>query len=193
MIEINLVPDHLRRKRKSSLTNKINIPKESLIGLAGGLLAILFIIHLSLFILTLLNSQSYTQLRKQGQQLQLGKTKIDQIIKDLRDLQQKAKSIEKIDTHENLLWSKKLNEISESIPRGVWLRKISLKDNVFTIDGSSVSKDNDQILYVHTFVNNLKNQPEFLKHFIEFEIDSIQRSKTQMVDLVDFSIKAKVK
>ena len=64
---------------------------------------------------------------------------------------------------------------------------------MFTIDGSSVSKDNDQILYVHTFVNNLKNQPEFLKHFIEFEIDSIQRSKTQMVDLVDFSIKAKVK
>jgi hypothetical protein len=54
MIEINLVPSELRKKRrKSLLPGGFNMPLEVVIGAGGGMLAILILVHISLLFMGL--------------------------------------------------------------------------------------------------------------------------------------------
>ena len=48
MIEINLLPPELRKKKKRLLPGGVNIPLEVIIGSAGGLIILLIFVHVAL-------------------------------------------------------------------------------------------------------------------------------------------------
>ena len=46
-------------------------------------------------------------------------------------------------TDKSVLWAPKFNAISDSLPRGVWIRKMTLDKLGLTIEGSVVSKNRE--------------------------------------------------
>ena len=120
------------------------------------------------------------------------KNKADAVIGELRDLQNKINSIEKIKSDKRILWSQKLNDIGDNIPRGVWLNKISINEAVLLIDGSAVSKTRDEMTSVGNFVANLKHTSSFMNGLKNMELGSIQRRQFKSIDMVDFIITAKL-
>lgn len=195
MININLVPDHLRKNRKSQLIplEFLRLPKESVVTLIGGVLVPMFIIS-SVLLMTIF--VKFSLLKKESRHWQAilpGKNKVDAVMADLRDLQSKIGSIERATIKKRILWSRKLNDISNQIPRGVWLNKLSFDNKLLLIDGSVVSKMKDEMVSLGDFVENLKNAEGFVGDLDNIDLGSFQRRQIKAVDIVDFVITVKLK
>ena len=121
------------------------------------------------------------------------KQSVEDMVNKLRGLQAKIKMIEDLSVGKNIVWSKKINVISDVIPRGVWLKRVALTDEVLFIDGSAVSQKANERFNIHTFATELRNDESFLKDFHNLELGSIQSRKIQQTDIDDFLIKLKLK
>ena len=195
MIDINLVPENLRKKRKSQiLPANLNIPQEALIGLVGGLFVLLLIIHVVFQLIIFMKYAQHSHYKSQWEKISPDKEKVDRVSNEMRMMQGKIKSVENITSSKRVVLAPKLNDISDSIPRGVWLNKITLEEKVILIEGSAVSKVKDEMIsMVGTFASNLKAQKKFMGELNNLEVGSIQRRKSQNTELADFSITAKLK
>ncbi|HLD70153.1 MAG TPA: hypothetical protein VJA17_05245, partial [Candidatus Omnitrophota bacterium] len=142
MIEINLVPPQSRRKPKGRglLGIGFNIPREVIIGLVGGLFLILLLISILLQTTIFIKFAQRKALSMEWEQILPSKTRVDAVLSQLRNLQSKVKSIENITGAEDIVWSTKLNDISDSVPRGVWIKSIIGNEQRLVIEGSSVRK-----------------------------------------------------
>lgn len=195
MIDINLIPENLKKKRKSHmLPAALNIPQEAIIGLVGGLFVLLLLVHVVLQLIIFVKFAQHARYKNRWEKLSPEKEKTDLIVSQLRSNQSKIKSIEEITTSKRVTWAQKLNDISDSIPRGVWLNKISVEDKVVVIEGSAVSKIKDEMIsMVGLFAANLKEQKNFMMDLTNLEVGSIQRRKSQVAEVADFTITAKLK
>ncbi len=195
MIDINLAPPDLRRKPKRRILPKgFHVPPEVIIGGGGGLLLFLIAIHIFIIFKHISLKKRYMQTKKEWESIQPSKKKVDKIISEIRKLQSIKQDVDKLIDADRILWAKKLNIISDSLPRGVWLRHIAFEDGkTFTIEGSAISRQQNQIVAIHEFTHNLRQQDAFLKHFQEMDIDSITRRQINGTELVDFSIVASLK
>ena len=193
MIKINLVPENLRKKRKAPVipTIAFNLPVEATIGLIGGLIVLLIMGHVALFMLTCQKIAQKRNLDKEWETLFPSKQKVDLTTNELRALQGKKSAMDKITKGQRILWSPKLNSISDSIPKGVWLKKIALDQGALTIEGSAVSKIAEEMISIGELTTNLKAQNRFITHMKNLEVGSIQRRKIEAVEISDFSIVAK--
>ena len=194
MIDINLTPKNFKRKKKRNLLpGGFQIPKEVIVGSVGGLIVLLVLLHVTLQFFVFRKIFQHKNLKVQWEELSSPKANVDAVVKELRMLQNKIKSIEDITSENHMSWSRKLNIISDVLPRGVWLRKVALSDEVLFIDGSAVSQRNNELINIHDFANSLKKQEIFMKNFKDLEMGSIQSRKIQQTDLADFLIKVKIK
>ena len=194
MIEINLIPPQLRRKRKGRglLGGNFNIPKELIVGLVGGFFVILLLISILFQATIFIKFIQRKNLKKQWEEILPTKTRVDLVVNQLRTLQSKMKSIEDITGAKDIVWSAKLNDISDSLPRGVWLKSVIGNEQKLVLEGSSVSKGKDEMINVHDFASNLKNQKNFSVYLSDLEVGSIQRRTIKNVEVADFSISANV-
>ena len=95
MIEINLLPPELKKKRESKiLGGKFNLPPEVMIGLGGGMVAFLIIVHILLMLTNMARLAQYKSLKKEWDRMLPHKGEADNVVKELRNLQAKLKSIE---------------------------------------------------------------------------------------------------
>jgi Tfp pilus assembly protein PilN len=147
---------------------------------------LVFVVKIAKFI-------EYHHVKSKWQAMLPDKTTTDTIKKDLQDVQKEVKSMKDIMDGQAALWSQKLNVISDSLPKGIWLRKITLTDRQLFIEGTTVSKEQNEMMNVGNFVSNMKKDAEFMKNFENIEVDNIQRRKNDILEVADFTILAKIK
>ena len=195
MLDINLIPLASRKKvKKSILPEGFQIPVEVIIGLGAGVFGLILLLNVVLFCLRYQKVADYRKLKKEWQHILPDKESVDAILGDMRQLQAEFKSIESIAPRNQILWSQKLNIISDQLPHGVWFKRVVFnKDNVFMIEGSTIIKDNAELINVHRFASNLKKDPHFLEGLVNLELGSIQRRGIGHVDIADFLLTAKIK
>jgi Tfp pilus assembly protein PilN len=193
MIDINLIPPHLKKKEKSKLLGKVNIPLEVIIGCGGGLLVLLGVMHVLLLFVNIGKLAQHKGLQKQWEATRPGKENVDSVVSEMRVFQGKYKAIEDITGKGRLSWAQKLNILSDSLPRGVWLKKINLDEKMLFIEGSAISKETTEIISIHHLTSNLKDDDYFSEHFSDLELGSIHRRKIKNVEIADFVITMKIK
>ncbi|MCD4781482.1 MAG: PilN domain-containing protein [Candidatus Omnitrophica bacterium] len=194
MIEINLVPSNLRKDRKKSLLSSgLNIPLEIIIGLGGGFFILLIIAHIGLLFVNMTKINQHKKLQAQWNEMAPKKTNIDNVIKEMRRLKGTEEVLREMTMGNRVLWSEKLNLISDSVPTGVWLRKIALTKKVLFVEGSAISKQNKEMINVHTFTSELQKDAGFLRGFVDIDLGSIQRRKIKLIEVADFVMTTKLK
>ena len=193
MIDINLIPPELRKRRKSRFTGRFHIPLEIIVGCSVGLLIFLGMIHVLLLLMNVRKLAQHKILKMQWEAMRPGKENVDSVISEMRIVQGKFKTIEEIVNKGGLSWSQKLNLLSDNLPRGMWLKKIDFHDNMFFIEGSAISRDTNEIISVHRITANLKETPAFMNDFTELELGSIQRRKIKNIEIADFVVTMKLK
>ncbi len=194
MIDINLVPENLRKRRKgkSALTG-VNIPLEVVIGSAGGLFLILVIVHIFLlFVITAKIGKKKTLVEEENQ-IGPAKIKVEAVINEIRTLQARQKSLNEVIGKDNILWAQKFNIISNLLNQGVWIKKISFNDEEMFIQGSAISKKGHEMESVHSYASLLKKDKDFMKGFKDVSLGSIQMRKIKNVEIADFLINVKIK
>jgi hypothetical protein len=195
MIDINLVPEQTRKRRKNELLSGgiFNIPKEVMVGVGGGIIALLLAVDVLFFLGKVVKFIQYHHVKSQWEAILPDKTNTDAIKKELQDLQKEVKSMKDIMEGQNAIWSQKLNVISDGLSKGIWIRKLTLNDKQLFIEGTTVSKEQNEMTNVGNFVANLKKDEEFMKNFDSIEIDHIQRRKNETLEVADFTILARLK
>ena len=195
MIDINLVPDQLRKRRRSDFFTGgvFNIPREVSVGIGGGILALMLFVNGLVFLAKVAKFFEYQHVKSKWQAILPEKSTTDLIKQNLQEVQKEVKAIKDIMDGQSSSWSQKLNVISDSLPKGVWLRKITLNDKQVFIEGSTVSQGQSEIINVGNFVSNMKKDSQFMNDFESIEVDYIQSRKTEGLDVSDFTILAKLK
>ena len=194
MININLIPAALRKDGKRNANSlAINIPKEMLLDVAVGLILLMGTVHLLLGAVWLGGMGHLSSDRANWQKVLPDKILLDSINKESVALKEKINMIADMTTRKSVLWSPKFNAISDVLPRGLWIRKMTLDKTGLVVEGSGVSKTQNEINEVGLFLSALKKNDDFMKDFSSLEVNSIQRSKINAVGVTDFTVMAKLK
>jgi len=170
----------------------INIPQEVLLGVGSGVVVLLITVHLILGVIWLMGIGQLTAHQSVWQKLAPDKAALDAITDESKDIKNKMNLIQGLTTKKAILWAPKLNAISDALPRGLWIRDMTLDKTGLSIEGSVVSKTRNEINNVGLFIADLKKNDAFMKGFASLEVSSIQSSKTNAVEVTDFTVLAKL-
>lgn len=179
MIKINLLPENLRHQR-------LVIPK-GLLGTCG-----LTLILISFFSFLIIN----TVLIQKNKELKTIEDKWQKILdlkkelglhkREIENLEQRSKVIDYLMAN-RILWSKKLNELSDLITDGIWLNKVELDKKLLTMEGSVYSENKDEEAIVGNFMNSIKRHKSFFKDFNDIELKIIKRKEGD-IEYVNFVV-----
>ncbi len=194
MIDINLIPQALRKNSQSNLNAiNINFPKEILVGVGVGVILLLVSVHLLLGIVWVVDAWRLSSYKARWEQVLPDKSVLDGIYKESSELRNKTSMLAEMTTKISAPWAPKLNAISDAVTRGLWIKKMALVDKVgLTIEGSVVSKNKSEVNNVDKFLSALRENELFMKGFSSLEVNSIQRGKNNAVEVTDFTVMAKL-
>jgi|SRR3989338_5090658 len=194
MIEINLLPPQLRKKRKTAnlVSRTIALPRDTVIALAGGAIFFLLFVHAVLQFVIAIKFVQIKRYERQLEKIAPDKANADRVVQELRVLQAKVIAIEDVAGQRKVLWAKKLNEISNALPPGIWLTRLAFQDGLLVMQGSAVSKTKNEMSTVHSFTANLKNEQGFNDSLSNIELGLIKSRKINTTPIADFTITADV-
>lgn len=195
MIEINLVPEHLRKKKRSQPSSSgegsnLNV---KIVGSTIGLIFCLICAHVIMQFFINEKFNEHKEYTARWQKILPHKNKADEILKIMKEIKEKVASVEGAVNEKEISWASKLNIISDSLPRGVWLMRVSLDGEVLIVQGSAVSKTKIEMINVHNFTSELKQDDSFMDHFQDIDLGLIKSRKVDGTQVADFTLTAELK
>lgn len=186
MIEINLLPEEERKRKKS----EGGIPKIGIkfptnlgffvsIGVAILLFIIIFIIHFS-------QVGQINQLKKKITEKQNELKKLQEEVAKVEKMKQKESEINaKMETIKNLVsgkfaYAQLLDKINQLLPEYVWLEELTVKDKRLILKGKTFSN-----LMITDLLTNLKKETEY---FDNFTLKDIVNKPEGGYDIISFEI-----
>ncbi len=163
-----------------------------LMSTVGNTVKILLCVHIPLQIFIVFKTMQYQKYEQEKKVLTGDKKSTDDVVIKLKELQEKSKSMQGIAGKREIFWSRKLNEISDNIPRGVWLVRVALDKDVLIIQGSALLKDETK-MSIHSLTSNLKGSAAFMDSFLDIEPGLIKRREIGNASVQDFTITANLK
>ncbi len=196
MIEIDLLPQEFRTKKKAYLTQ---IPKKEIIL---AVLGCLVLFHLFLISLTAMSAKRLKGLKGTWQELAPKRERLDGLKKQLSEINARIPLFEQV-IKNRILWSKKLNQLSELMVSGIWLNELSVETKkaqakgqplkYLIIQGSCASRTKDEPALIGRFMQNLKDDPLFSSDFAEIELGPIEKRLINQTAVMDFILTCRFK
>ncbi|MGB2630127.1 MAG: hypothetical protein WBD24_00830 [Candidatus Omnitrophota bacterium] len=181
MIELNLLPKELRRKKKKVSA----LPEIPVIPVCIGVVAILIVTHLTLLLLIKNNRDLSKKLQDNWSQIQPQKEKTDAFFNELNNLQKRVEAVRKI-AEPDISWARILNGLNQAIVPNIWLSEFKLtfekgqkrgeKGKLISLDlmGYAVGKSETALPNIGRFMESLKNIKDFSGYFREIELEDIR-------------------
>lgn len=191
MIEINLLPEELRRKEE-----RIDILAELPIQRGAIIFVIVFFIFQLLASAYAFYLSSHFKAMKTESAVLMAANK--EVAAQKASILSIKKRIEKADAviRRPFYWSGFLNALSDSVTKGVWLNGLSItadgKTSRLKLNGSVVGKG-EETAYAGKFIKELKSNPVFNELFDEIELSTINQKKIKDFDVYDFVIQCNFK
>lgn len=186
MIEVNLLPEELRKGRK-----KIELPKIEFMPFIIG--ALIFILSLQIIFAATLKVKriSLRRLEARWVRLEAEERELSDLKRQINSLNNKIISVEGIRKN-RILWAKKMNDLSDSMIQGIWLTELSLEESggqkYLSIMGAVSSYGKDEAAVIGKFMKSLKDNKAFFEDFSEIKLGTMQQRKLKDFEIMDFSI-----
>jgi len=194
MIEINLLPPNLRVKKKESM----KLPSFPIMPVAAGAICLLIAIQVLLLFFIQIKSVSRDSLKKKIALLSASNKEAMGIDNSLKEISSKVEVADRL-LSARFNVAKKLNDISDSMVSGVWLRSLDVKKgqalnapggtgDTLVIEGSSIISGVSAEGAIGKFVNSLKENTSFVSDFDNIEIAKQELKKVENTEIMDFVI-----
>ncbi len=207
MIEINLIPQDQRRK-------KIELPDISFLPFIGGTVGIVIAIHLVLVVWANMQVGAITRLQTQWQELKPQQDDSEMLKRQLIRLREKIGALDEL-TSGRIVWTEKLNGLSDAMIPGVWLNRLWLETKKEILEdtsettsaegrtedtpevitrkllhmrGSVIAGSGEEAAIVGKFIRSLKDNTMFYYGIREIDTSSIQRSQLKESEVMDFEL-----
>ena len=188
MIEINLLPEELRKKKTEPSFN-LNIGAEKLKFLiGGGAIGLLIFIVMVFSLGSFIRGAQIKKLLARENNFSGKLSQVDSVNKEITVLKSKMATLDQL-TKRKFLWAEKLNQLSDLTLPGIWFTHIYTDtENRLIIEGSVVSKSEEAMAFVGKLMKNLKDDQLFFREFSNIKLESVQRKNKEERDMVDFKI-----
>ena len=81
--------------------------------------------------------------------------------------------------------------IFSSLPKNVWFRELSLKENSLNLNGYVVIWQEDPLVSLDSFINLLRQNEYFSSKFIKISIKESPKTRFKTVEVLEFSIECR--
>lgn len=209
MIEINLVPEELLRKRRAFKMPDITL---AFMPMLIGIIGFVILMHLVLVLTLKIKTSSYERMTKEWEELKPQKKSVELAREKKAETKNKVNAIESLMAR-NILWSKKLNQLSDLIVPGIWFTSISIDRKVVIVEPSKApqagikrfasertyipylkikgevsSLYGEELAIIATFINELKNDNDFFSNFSNIELGSTELHSIGEIEVTAFNI-----
>ncbi len=192
MIKVNFIPREARRDRGNIWQDGFgSLSRELILGVLVAAAVVLVFCHLALAGMALVKAAQHTMLQVRWSSMGAQKKVLDDVTNETKILQTKMSALRTIILARDVVWARLMSEISDSVPKGLWIRQIRFEKGLLVIDGSAVSKARNEMMIVNDFVSLLKERSELKKSFSGIDVDSIELRENTALSIADFSLKAK--
>ncbi|MBL7069102.1 MAG: hypothetical protein ISS34_04520 [Candidatus Omnitrophica bacterium] len=217
MIEINLLPENLRKKKPIFQMPEIKITSAPIII---GIAVLLVLIH-GLTMLTInLQRRAIDKMSVEWQREKIEKESIELTRRENIKMRRKIDAIEDLMSRK-ILWAKKLNQLSDLVIDGIWYTSLSIDRKTvivepkegasgksmamrrfatervqipyLSIEGEVSSSYGDELAIISRFIDGLKSEKDFFKDFSNIELDSTTLHEIENVEVMKFNINCYIK
>ncbi|NLE65340.1 MAG: PilN domain-containing protein [Elusimicrobia bacterium] len=191
MIRVDLIPEKDRRPRASLFGGPGDGPaREVIVGILVAVVGFFLALHLLVGLGMLWRMADHAALRMRWSSLGTERQKVDAVLDEQAVLDGKLLAVKPLMPAKPVSWTRFLNEVSDSVPQGVWLRGFVYDKDILMIYGSAVSKTKNEMVITGDFVAALKASSMVENFFGGIAVDAIQRREGFSVPVVDFALKA---
>lgn len=192
MIEINLLPEELRVKKKAvKETPDKPTQLDNLIYVIPAILLVVILIHLYLGIVFFARSRVLAGLEQTWKKLEPQRAQIMGLKNVLTAESSDAQTVQAL-LVKRVRVAPKLNKLSLDLLPGIWFNSVTFDQKNLIVRASVVSLKMDEMDVINTFVDTLKEDKDFSADFANMEIGSVQRKMVGTYDVVDFVLTAAI-
>ncbi|OGX24214.1 MAG: hypothetical protein A3J51_01445 [Omnitrophica WOR_2 bacterium RIFCSPHIGHO2_02_FULL_45_21] len=189
ILEINLLPEELRKKRRA-FRPKLSV--DSLRKILGPAIAGFVFIHLLIPVVTFSQKLSLGRAKKAFLDIQPQKEKLDEIRNQLKGFGNLDELFKRMRGQRSGI-APQLNIISDYLPQGIWLSGLSVSKSAWEIKGSCIFGTEGEMAQIGKFLQALKSDARLDKDFASLELVSVERRKLGTTELADFILGSKTK
>jgi len=215
MIEINLLPEEM--KKKKSRWKQIDLSQVSLqslpllkIGVIVG--ACLVAIQALVSIIGTSTNGIYGALDRRYNAISSKKQEVDALKRQAEGVKKKIKAIDELMV-QRFSWAKKLNDLSDAMTPNVWLTELNYDEQVserriplrgegdsqksivekktsrfMKISGNASSIREEGAALVGKFIKSLKSSPGFYSDFSDIELGTVRAAKIEDQEVMSFTL-----
>lgn len=194
MIEINLLPEKMRVKKKQPM----ELPALPFIPIAIAAAGILIAIQLILIVWVQVKQMTFDSLSKKYSSISSSNLQAMTLDNNLKEISSKVEAVDKL-LNSRFQLARKLNDLSDSVVSGIWLKSADIKKGeagnvpgalkeALVIEGSSVVSGERADGYIGSFITSLKDNASFSEDFEEIELSKVEREKIRNTEIMDFVI-----
>ncbi len=186
MIEINLLPENLRKKEMVQLA----LPETSVLHKFALGLALFFGMQLLISLFAFFQKIEALSIRTQITALKQENKEILRRKAETTLMENRLKQIGWM-TKRQFHWSALLNSLSHSMTTGVWLREFAVVDvqkvRSLRLQGSAMGEGHETS-FIGKFIKGLKEGSPFAQYFSQIELLNITQRKIKDMDVYDFEL-----
>ena len=198
MIELNLLPEDLRKKKK---TRTVQMPEIPVIPIAAGVIALVTAAHFLLGLLVGYNDNLAKTLKKKWVSMEPQRKMTEVITRNINDLEKRTEAVKNI-ARPDLNWTRLLSGLNRAMIPGVWLNGMKITYNGKPYDINSASTDPGELIIsgyalgksevataiAARFLNSMKETVDFSGYFREIELKSLRTGSVAGEDVMTFSL-----
>lgn len=191
MIEINLLPQELRKREAV----KLALPGIPVKGALVGFFSVFFAAQLLLSALAFYRRAEISHVRKAVEILKAENREITHQKSEITFARTRLQQVQSI-TERKFYWSLLLNALSDSVTKGIWLRQFSIMETgghpgatarSLKLDGSVVGPG-QETASIGKFIKELKDNPVLSELWGSVELATINQRKIRDYDVYDFTL-----
>ncbi len=217
MIEINLLPEENKKKKRSSAkadVSVMSVPSIPIVSIAAWAAGVILIIQLILFAIGVMNGATFKSLALEYKDMLPKKQGTEKLKIRVDVLNKKVGAIDELMV-KRFSWEKKLNSLSDSMIPGIWLTELEYDEKLtespkaiddeiakkkggqaaenalsgyLILSGAASSMGEEGTALVGRFIKSLKDDPSFYSDFSGIELDTIRREKIDDQEVMTFKI-----
>lgn len=202
MIQINLLPPELRKKVKRKRVALV-LPKVRTLALVLGIGIAVGSVQGALWLTVGVVRWQAARMDRKVQNLSARKLELDRKGAEERMLRDKLWTVGELERP--IIWSRKLNDLSDAMVRGVWLSRLSMEKKIVEIpgaggkklrqltrslilEGHALSMGEGEAATVAQFVKSLKSSASFMTEFSDVTVVSTKAEKLKSVPAMQFAL-----
>ena len=187
MIQINLLPDELKKKKRKAFDWK----KFPLLPILMTIFLGVVFFHFLIIGVTVLTGMQRSRIQAEWKKFEPEKNKFDKLKQDVAELNNIVHVVEAL-TEYRILWAKVLNELSDSVPSNVWLSSLYFDErgdlSLLVLEGYASSASEEGASYVARFIKLLEDNSVINMLCSEIELGSMKQSLIDGKEVMYFTL-----